>query len=101
MLDVINCDKDEFSIRFSRDLKSNLIGTNCNPKLLYKYELKAWKTDSILQLKQAATMLDGSSPEKDTKTVEVLYDMGKNLLLNADGTIMTTDRSRYYSKSYF
>lgn len=85
MLDIITCEKDAFAVRYSRDLKKVNIGTNSNPKTLYNYELKSWKTDTVLLLKQTAISIDGSFI-KDAKPVEVLYNVTKNLLLNSDGT---------------
>lgn len=76
LLDVYDCQKDEYIIKTSRDKNNNIIGETGSQNFLYDYELKGWESGTVLRLTQAE--LSKSDPDLKPVKSEVLYDIEKN-----------------------
>lgn len=87
-LEIVDCAADSLVVHQNRDGKGKPIGQNRETKLAYDLELKAWKTDSVLQLLAETHPVAGNTPAGSGKPFELLYDLARNLFLNPDGTAM-------------
>lgn len=84
LLEILNCENDEFIVKGSRDAKGKLIGGDKDPKIIYDYIFLGWHSNSIAKVREVTLQKDAS--QKTKKERELLYDVEKNVFLNLDGT---------------
>ena len=84
LLEVLDCSTTNYIIKGNAVANGKKLGSNSSPDLLYDYEFEAWQSVDILRLKQAVRPLDDQA--SGLVQTEVLYNIGKNLLLNPDGS---------------
>ncbi|NJD04489.1 MAG: hypothetical protein FIA99_18285 [Ruminiclostridium sp.] len=85
LLEVIDCNTDEFIIRNSRTVNDKKIGSNMKAGAVYDYSFVAWYSNNTVKLKQKP-VLDEKAAE-----VEVLYDISRDLILDKSGNVINTE----------
>ncbi|HHW47463.1 MAG TPA: hypothetical protein GXX14_02465 [Clostridiaceae bacterium] len=86
LLQVINCETDDFIVKGSRNAEGALIGGNTDNKSLYDYVFIAWHSDTTAKL--GVTVNPKTAPSSGSgagKQEEVLYDVTKNIFVNSEG----------------
>lgn len=92
LLEIVDCEKDEWIVTGSRDAEGNRIGTGRDPQLVYDYAFLSWHSNNTARLKETAFSKKDSTDK--IKGQEVLYDVVKNIFLNPDGSPVTEGNSK-------
>jgi len=87
LVEIIDCNSDDFVIKDSRTVEDKKIGSNIKPDMVYDYTFVAWYSNNTVKLKQKPVL-----DEKAAET-ELLYDISRNLLLNLDGTVISNEKN--------
>ena len=91
LVEVFDCINAEFLVRGSRKEDDSIIGKNSPAGYVYDYVFEGWHAADVLRLTQAARP-SGDAGAEPVRS-EVLYDIGRDLLLNPDGTEITAPGS--------
>lgn len=91
---VVNCDTDELIIKNSSANKGNLIGGEKDKNLRYEYSFISWNNNTSAKVKEIKYLMDKNGNVTGIKgQSELVYDIEKNVLLNADGSIVNDTKA--------
>ena len=94
LLEILNCEDDNFTINGSRDSKGVIIGNNDNPEYIFDYKFLSWNSNSVAKLNESVTPKNAESlKDGSIKSRDVLYDVSRNVLMNLDGSAVSNNES--------
>lgn len=91
LLEIINCENDTPVVTGSRNAKGQIIGGEKESDFIYNYSFIGWHSNTISKIKESLS--PKGENKKAIKQRELLYDVEKNVFLNADGSPLDSPNS--------